>query len=579
MGTISLNTPTGVLYWTDVNWQKVEENVRKLQCRIAKAVKDIKPRKVIKGLMRLLNNSLSARLLAVKKVVNNKGKKTAGVDGMKINSPDKKMDAVKWLKQNNNKSYAAKPLKRVFIPKKQKNSKKQKISLLNLLKGMNTSNHWRPLGIPTQLDRAMQALHKLSLEPVAETTADLNSYAYRPLRSAKDAIQQVFMVLGYKFSANWILEGDIRGCFDNISHKWVLENIPLCKHILKQWLKSGYTYENHWFESKSGTPQGGIISPVIANMVLDGLETNIKALKLNKCNFIRFADDFIVTCEDKQDLIEKVLPLIKEFFKERGLTLSDEKTKITHIEDGFDFLGFNVRKYKGKPLIKPSKKGVKNLKYKIKTVFKKLKSSATTELLKTLNPILRGWANYYDSEVSKDTFNLIDNHVWNKSVNYMKYRHNRKRYKHFYKKYFTKSDKHKVDVLFAQKKPNGIDKKPRIVKMFRLGEVKIKRHTKIKSAANIFDKTQEFYFEQRESKKWKGKNKFDHIEKQLRKKQYSECPFCRQMIYLSDKVEIHRKVFLTEGGKGNLENLVLLHEGCHLKLHGRNKVLSHVVEA
>jgi RNA-directed DNA polymerase len=371
LGTISLNTPTGVFSWSDVIWQKVEENVRKLQCRIAKAVKENKPRKVIKGLMRLLNKSLSARLLAVKKVVSNKGKKTAGVDGILLDTPTKKMQAVTWLKINAN-NYAAKPLKRVFIPKKLKNTKRQKISLKDLLKGIDSSSQWRPLGIPTQQDRCLQALHKLSLEPVAETSADRNSYAYRLIRSTKDAIQQVFAITGYKYSAVWILEGDIKGCFDNISHRWVLENIPLNKNILKQWLKYGYTYENHWFDSQSGTPQGGIISPVIANMVLDGLEKTINALKLPKCHLVRYADDFIITCQNKEGLINRVIPVIEEFFKERGLSLSKEKTKITHIEKGFDFLGFNVRKYKGKPLIKPSKKSVENLKYKIKTVFKGL---------------------------------------------------------------------------------------------------------------------------------------------------------------------------------------------------------------
>jgi RNA-directed DNA polymerase len=571
-----LNTRLDIFRWQDVNWQRVEENVRKLQCRIAKAVKACKPQKVIKGLMRLLNRSLSARLLSVKKVVSNDGKNTAGVDGEKLNSPKKKMAAVNWLKQVNNNSYTAKPLKRVFIPKKQKNKKRQKISLKMLLRRMNTPEGWRPLGIPTQHDRCLQALYKLSLEPIAETFGDLNSYAYRPNRNVKDAIQQVFMITGYKQSAHWILEGDIKGCFDNISHNWTLENIPINKYILTQWLKSGFVYENHWFKCDSGTPQGGIISPLIANIVLDGLEKEIKSLKLSKCNFVRYADDFIVTCENKEDLTQKVKPVIEKFLKERGLILSQEKTLITHIEQGFDFLGFNVRKYKGKALIKPSKKSISNQKYKIKAVFKKLRSSSTLELIETLNPILRGWANNYDSEVSKDVFELIDNYVWKKLLGFMKYRHNRERCHHFYKRYFTKADKHKADVLFATKRKGMKSNKTTKVKLFRLGEVNIVRHIKIKSSANIFDKNWELYFEQRESKKWKRKGILARKEKQLRKQQLSKCPYCGQMIYLSQDTDIHRKVYLVEGGTDKIDNLQLLHEDCHEQLHNAKKTNSHV---
>ncbi|RLD53862.1 MAG: group II intron reverse transcriptase/maturase [Bacteroidetes bacterium] len=562
---IRLNTRSDNFHWHDVNWHKVVNNVRKLQCRIAKAVKLKKPQRVIKGLMRLLNKSLSARLLAVKKVVSNKGKNTTGIDGVKLNTPEKKIAAVQWLKNNNNQNYKAKALKRVFIPKKQKNKKRQKISLKNLLRRMNVSKDWRPLGIPTLHDRCLQALHKSSLEPFSETTADLNSYAYRPLRSVKDAIQQVFAVTGYKNSATCILEGDITGCFDNISHKWTLENIPLNKHILKEWLKSGYVYENHLFKSESGTPQGGIISPLIANMVLDGLEEKIKALKLSKCNFVRYADDFIVTGVNEEVLETEIKPLIIDFLSQRGLELSKAKTKITDIDKGFDFLGFNIRKYNGKPLIKPSEKSISNLKYKIKTVFKKLVSTSTVELLETLNPILRGWANNYDSQVSKNIFESIDNYVWQKSVNYMKYRHNRGRSKHFYKKYFTKSNKHKVDVLKAEKKRKG--QKTILLKMFRLGEVKITRHIKVRSSANVFDKDDELYFEKRELEKWKRNTIFAGKQKRLRLRQLSKCPHCGHLIYLNDAVEIHHKIFKAEGGSNKLENLQLLHENCHRQLH------------
>jgi RNA-directed DNA polymerase len=213
-------------------------------------------------------------------------------------------------------------------------------------------------------DRAMQALYLLSLEPVAETKADLNSYGFRPQRSTADAIEQCFKALSCKRMAEWILEGDIKACFDRISHEWLLANIPTEKAILKKWLKAGFMEQGVLHSTDEGTPQGGIISPVLANMALDGLEKRLitqfhktlSATSQNKVNFVRYADDFIVTGSSKELLESEVLPLVQTFLQERGLELSLEKTHITHIKDGFDFLGQNVRKYDGVLLIKPSKK-------------------------------------------------------------------------------------------------------------------------------------------------------------------------------------------------------------------------------
>ena len=238
--------------WHEIDWYNVTRNVRRQQVRIVKATKAGKWRRV-SSLQRLLTRSFSGKAMAVKRVTENKGKNTPGVDGEIWNTPQKKMNAVQALQQH---GYKAQPLRRVYIPKS--NGKR------------------RPLGIPTMKDRAMQALYLLALEPIAETTADPNSYGFRQERSVADAIQQSFVVLSGQHSARWVLEADIAGCFDHISHEWMLANIPMEKAILRQWLQAGYMEKDAFHVTEEGTPQGGIISPVLMNMTLDGLEKVLK---------------------------------------------------------------------------------------------------------------------------------------------------------------------------------------------------------------------------------------------------------------------------------------------------------------
>ena len=264
--------------WDQANWSHIEAEVKRLQVRIAKAVRAGRWGKA-KVLQRLLTRSHHGKMLAVKRVTENRGKRTPGVDGRIWSSSAAKWKGVLSLRHR---GYRAMPLRRIYIPKS--NGKK------------------RPLGIPCMRCRSMQALWKLALEPIAETLADANSYGFRPERSTADAIAQCFNVLSKRTSAEWILEGDIRGCFDNFSHSWFLENIPMDKEILRKWLEAGYIDEGTLFESRTGTPQGGIISPVIANIALDGLEAAVYASAGSKractraqLHVVRYADDFVVT--------------------------------------------------------------------------------------------------------------------------------------------------------------------------------------------------------------------------------------------------------------------------------------------
>ncbi|TKD43824.1 group II intron reverse transcriptase/maturase, partial [Azotobacter chroococcum] len=309
------------------SWCRIESDVKRLQVRIAKATREGRWGKV-QALQRLLTRSYSGKMLAVKRVTENRGKKTPGVDGKIWSTPVAKSKGALALKHR---GYRPQPLRRLYIPK--------------------SDGKERPLGIPTMRDRAMQALWKLALEPVAETRADPNSYGFRPERSTADAIAHGFTVLAKRSSAEWILEGDIRGCFDNISHDWLLANVPMDKTILRKWLQAGYVEQGTLFATEAGTPQGGIISPILANWTLDGLEQAALASVASterrrrpfKVHVVRYADDFIVTGASKSLLEHQVRPAIEAFLKERGLELSAKKTHITHISEGFDFLGQNVR--------------------------------------------------------------------------------------------------------------------------------------------------------------------------------------------------------------------------------------------
>ncbi len=398
--------------WNNVDWKKVENHVNRLQVRITKAVKNGKWQLVTR-LQYLLTHSFYAKLLATRKTTQNKGKRTAGIDGETWSSPEIKMKAALSL---SDKKYVAKPLKRVFI---EKHGTKKK----------------RPLGIPTMYDRSMQSLYALALEPIAEIKGDRTSFGFRKFRSTHDACEYAFRYLCKRNSPEWILEGDIKGCFDNISHQWLLDNIPMDKSILKQFLKAGYIFDRQLFPTDAGTPQGGIISPILANMALDGIRDMLvdkyhnKNGKINrehaakhKVHFVRYADDFIVTAKT-EEIAKEVKELIKNFLKDRGLELSDEKTLITHIDNGFDFLGWNFRKYKGKLLVKPSKKSIDKVTEKISDTINKGKAWTQEALIDALNPIITGWSNYHQSVVSSEIFSKLDARIWNMLWHWAKRRH------------------------------------------------------------------------------------------------------------------------------------------------------------
>jgi RNA-directed DNA polymerase len=458
-----------------LNWKKINRHVRKLQVRIAKAVSDNRFNKA-KSLMWLLVNSYYAKLLSVFRVITNKGGKTPGVDSVVWNIETDLIPSAKSLRRR---GYKPLPLRRVYIRKR--NGKQ------------------RPLGIPTMKDRAMQALYLLALEPMAETLADPNSYGFRKNRSCRDAIEQIFNCLARKTSAQWILEADIKGCFDNISHDWLLKHVLIDRQVLRKWLKAGYIEKQTKHATIAGTPQGGIISPTLMNLTLDGLEQLIQKQfpqgKSKGINFIRYADDFVITAHDRETLENEVQPLVRLFLSERGLSLSDEKTKITHISEGFNFLSQHTRRYdSGKFLIKPSDSSVKDVKLKLRQIVFQNLGVKPNRLIELLNPLLRGWSNYHKHIVSKEIFKEIDHYLWYLLGKWCKRRHPNKSWKWIQEKYFSLASGELCTFSSVRPFKQG---KVRINKIFRLGYIPIIRHVKVKSLSNPFDSNDDEYFEQR----------------------------------------------------------------------------------
>lgn len=455
--------------WESIDWKTVWYRVNKLQLRIAKAIRLGRHNKA-KALQWLLTHSFYAKLLAVKRVTQNRGKYTPGVDQIVWRTPRQKMSAVKMLKRR---GYHSQPLRRIHIPKK--------------------NGKLRPLGIPTMIDRSQQALHLLALDPIAETQADRNSYGFRQRRSAHDAIEQCFKALAKKQSAQWILEGDIKSCFDEISSEWLLSHVTMDKHILKQWLEAGFIEKGTFHHTTRGTAQGGVISPTTANIALDGFEEAIKRISApgDKLNFVRYADDWICTAASEEILKQKVLPTAIKFLEERGLEISKEKTIITHIDEGFDFLGFNIRKYNNKLLIKPSKRGVKVFLNNIRAVIHKRRADKTEALIKTLNPKIKGWVNYYRHSVAKQTFSYIDANIFRMLWKWAKRRHPNKGAKWVKNKYFTRQGQRNW-CFFSKIK----GKKNDIILLNSAAKTRIKRHVKIRAEATPYDpKFKEYFYE------------------------------------------------------------------------------------
>jgi len=359
------------------------------------------------------------------------------------------------------------------------------------------------LTVPVMQCRGQQALYLLSLEPIAELKADKNTYGFRPLRSTADAIEQCFNALARKTSAQYILEGDIKSCFDSISHSWLVSNTPMDKEILGKWLSAGYMEKKTLYQTEIGTPQGGVISPTLLNVTLSGLEQAVKAAtkRKDKINVSIYADDFIITGATKEVLENMVRPVVETFMCERGLTLSKEKTKITHINEGFDFLGMNVRKYNDKLIIKPAKSSIKRFLVDIRKTIKSNATAKTGNLIQQLNLKIRGWSNYYRHVCAKHTFSYVDHNIYQALWRWAARRHPKKSAGWIKDKYYrTERNQH---WLFYDKVK---DKQGQMANLdlIQASKTPIKRHIKIQAEATPFDPAYHDYFDERISKQSKA---------------------------------------------------------------------------
>jgi RNA-directed DNA polymerase len=545
--------PDTAVDWHAINWPQAYRTVRRLQVRIVKAVREGKWHKV-KALVYLLTHSFSGRALAILRVVSNQGARTPGVDGVLWNTPAAKSNAFSSLRRH---GYRPQPLRRIYIPKS--NGKR------------------RPLGIPTMTDRAMQALFLLGLDPIAESQSDGHSYGFRLERNCADALEQVHLLLGNPHGPRWILEGDIKACFDRISHDWLLRHIPLDKDLLSRWLKAGFLEKQALFATTEGTPQGGIVSPVLANRALDGLQRlladHFPNSRHRKCkvHLVRYADDFLITGTSKVLLEYEVKPLVAQFLQERGLELSHEKTTITHVNRGFDFLGQTIRRYRcGKVLLKPSRRSVKTFVTKVQKTIDRAGSLTAGQLIQRLNQQIKGWTMYHRQASSKRIFTQVDRRLFRLVWHWCLRRHNHKSRTWVKQTYFQRrGNRHWVFTGTLFIKGRGYS-----IQLMEAAKVGIQDWVKVRSAVNPYDPQWEPYLEARQ--RWKLQQTLAGRERivYLWKEQEGRCRVCHQPLRLEETAwwHIHHRRWRCHGGADTSDNLELLHANCHRQLHAWGKL-------
>ncbi|WP_331347041.1 group II intron reverse transcriptase/maturase [Cellvibrio sp. UBA7661] len=547
--------------WHQINWGKAYRFVRKTQLKIAQATQAGDWRRVFR-LQRLLAHSFYGRCMAVKRVTENRGRKTPGVDGETWSTPTAKWNAVKRL--SHKRGYQPKPLKRVWIPKPGKQEK-------------------RPLGIPTMLDRAMQALYLQGLEPVVESTSDPKSYGFRPDRSTTDAMVELFHLLAPQTAPVWILEGDIKGFFDNINHEWLCRNVPMNKSVLNKWLKAGVIDKHQFAETKAGTPQGGIISPCLANATLNGLEVKLKAHFVAKVGLtkskrlglqvVRYADDFVITAYSKELLENEVKPWVEEFLSVRGVQLSKEKTRITHINTGFDFLGWNFRKYvpkspyrKAKLFIKPSKKNAQAFYQKVAAIINNSGALTQDALIGQLNPVLRGWAEYHSPVVAKQTFSKLEHLIFWRIWRWAKHRHPNKSLEWIRKRYFKSINGQSWVFGSAKILQSG---EVRYRRLYGLASTPIVRHKRLPGEYQPYDTEHEEKWEALRFQRMRHKLRYRKEVWSLFARQLGLCAYCGGGISMQSGWHDHHLVRRVDGGSDRKDNRVLLHPNCHALVHSR----------
>lgn len=539
-----------------------EEYIISLQQQMDRAVDESSYREVHRIFDLLTRQSQAVKIVAINRATRlNNGKHTAGIDG--IATPRDSKEASNFRhKLLEEIDIFRKPsaIRRVFIPK--------------------PNNKMRPLGIPTINDRVIQSIIKIGIEPIAEYNFHPNSHGFRPKRSCQDAMVHLYKKLSNPNSPRYVVEGDIKGCFDNISHGNILRTLNFwgvptwALEIIQKMLKAGIMLENKLYANEAGTPQGGIISPLLANVALTGLDYYCKNFAMNIVNpIVRYADDFIITCKSEKEG-ETIKAEVKDYLRETSnLTLSDEKTAITHISKGFNFLGFNFRKYKPngtygnwtkeKLLIKPQPEKVVNFLHEISKLIRKLNNSDQNVLLSILNPKLRGFAMYYRHCVSQTTFNKIDFALWQKLLKWGKRKHRKLSTKAVVNLYFHNETSQKATRFMDKNTGN---------KIYLLNKIPIRRFNKVRENYRIFDGSKDTvnYWKNRELEN----SLYAYINRKNRdllKEQKGICLYCKRPITLNEilqsDIHAHHVIPKKQGGNDEVSNLTLVHKYCHVEIH------------
>jgi len=536
METIEQSNKRRETNWAEIEWAKIKRNVRRLQERIYRASQQEQWSRV-RSLQKLLVRSYANRLLAIRQVSqDNKGRKTAGIDGVVYDTPAKRQQLSQQLDPL--KYHHPAPVRRIYIPK--------------------ANGKQRPLGIPTQKDRVQQAILKAALEPEWEAKFEPSSYGFRPGKSCHDAISHLFNLLSKRNGSQWILDADISGCFDNIAHAPLLAQIPVFEPSIQRWLKAGVMEQGQQQPTPSGTPQGGTISPLLANIALNGIQTLFKTNRRTGenggINLVRYADDFVVVANSRAELETVVLPRLKAFLAERGLKLNPEKSQIVHRTTGFNFLGFNVRYYKDKLLIKPQKEKVQQFLRRIKTILKQNRQTPVKVILIKLNPLIRGWCNYYRHCVARKTFTYVSHRLWQMLWRWAIRRHPNKTKQWVKDHYFQTVGRRQW--LFGSQ----------TLKLYLPTQTKIRRHRMVKTSYSPYDPALRSYWQQR-TRSQLLQYPFSDLKLRCLKQQNYQCGRCRDLLSIHDTIELHHRHPRQEGGSTQLDNLIALHDYCHYQQH------------
>ncbi len=548
------NGPKTPLGWHSINWRKVNRLVRNLRGRIYQAKQQTNLQRV-RSLQKLMLRSYANRLLSVRRVCQlNAGRNSAGVDKVLVKTAEARSALVEQLGQYQ--PWRARPTRRVYIAK--------------------ANGKLRPLGIPCIVERAHQAMVKNALEPEWEAVFEGSSYGFRPGRGAHDALSKLYLLCRGNTRKRWVVDADIAGCFDHINHAFLMQAVGQfpARELIHQWLKAGYIDKGQWHPTDAGTPQGGVISPLLMNIALHGMATalGVKHNCRGEINgtraLVRYADDFVVLCETQADAHAAQITL-QSWLVERGLTLSPEKTRIVHLQQGFDFLGCTIRHYPAplttrsgwKLLITPSKTSILSLRSKLKQRWQQMNGLPLSSVMLHLNPIIRGWANYFRPLVSSEVFQRLDQWMWMRQWRYVKRRHPGKSIAWCWRTYWGRFNVERQDSDVFGDRTSGTH-------LLKFSWFAIERHVLVKGTASMDDPSLKDYWLQRQKRASKA---LKPSRQRIARQQEGLCPICGQSLFNGEEIQLHHKRPKALGGKDTYDNLVLLHLFCHQQVHHKPK--------